>query len=46
MYGKNSYVCKIISVFMNCDKMVGPQFEEGLANLGKVVTPTAAEVAR
>lgn len=37
MYGKNSYVCKLISVFMNIDKMIGPQFEEGLAELGKVV---------
>ena len=45
MYGKNGFMGKLVSVFMNCDKMVGPQFEEGLANLGRVVTTTAA-VAR
>jgi hypothetical protein len=37
MYGKNNFLGKAVSLFMNCDKMVGPQFEEGLANLGKVV---------
>jgi hypothetical protein len=28
---------KLVSLFVDCDKMVGPQFEEGLANLGKTV---------
>ena len=37
MSGKNNFVFKAVGLFMNCDKMVGPQFEEGLANLGKVV---------
>lgn len=39
MYGKNNFLGKLVSVFMNCDKMVGPQFEEGLANLGRVAAP-------
>jgi hypothetical protein len=33
MTGKNNFLSKAISLFMDCDKMVGPQFEEGLANL-------------
>src|SRR5262245_55819774 len=38
MYGKNNFMGKLFSLFMDCEKMVGPQFEQGLANLGKVVT--------
>lgn len=34
MYGKNNFLGKLVSVFMDCDKMVGPQFEQGLADLG------------
>lgn len=36
MYGKNNFLGKVVSVFMDCDKMCGPPFEEGLAALGKV----------
>ena len=36
MYGENNFLGKLVSVFMDCDKMVGPQFEQGLANLGAV----------
>ena len=42
MYGKNGFMGKLVSLFMDCDKMVGPQFEQGLADLGKVVTATAS----
>jgi hypothetical protein len=38
MYGKNNFMGKVMSVFMNCDKMCGPQFEKGLADLGAVAT--------
>jgi len=38
MYGKNGFMGKLFSLFMDCEKMVGPQFEQGLADLGKVVT--------
>lgn len=38
MYGKNGFVAKAFSLFMDCDKICGPQFEKGLANLGEVVT--------
>lgn len=37
MFGPAPYIAKVISLFMNCDKMVGPQFETGLANM-KAVT--------
>ena len=36
MYGKNNFMGKVVSLFMDCDKMCGPQFEQGLADLGKV----------
>src|SRR5215813_5379760 len=38
MYGKNGFMGKLVSLFMDCEKMVGPQFEQGLADLGKVTT--------
>ena len=37
MYGKNNFLGKVVSIFMDCDKMCGPPFEQGLADLGKVV---------
>ena len=37
MYGKNNYIGKLVSVFMDCEKMCGPPFEQGLANLKSVV---------
>ena len=42
MYGKNGFMGKLVSVFMDCDKMCGPPFEQGLANLGKIVTVAPA----
>jgi hypothetical protein len=36
MYGKNNFMGKLMSLFMDCDKICGPQFEKGLADLGKV----------
>lgn len=33
MYGKNNFIGKIIGIFMDCEKMVGPDFEQGLMNL-------------
>ena len=38
MYGRNRFMGKLFSLFMDCEKMVGPQFEQGLAELGKLVT--------
>lgn len=36
MSGKNSLAGKIFGLFMNCDTMVGGQFEKGLASLKSV----------
>ncbi len=38
MSGKKVFATKACGLFMNMDKMVGGQFEEGLANLAKVVS--------
>ena len=37
MYGKNNFMSKAIGLIMDCDKMVGDQFEKGLANLKSIV---------
>ncbi len=37
MYGKNNFKGKAIGLIMNCEKMVGGQFEKGLAALKSVV---------
>ncbi len=37
MAGKMNFVTKAIGLFMNCDKMVGDQFEKGLANMKAIV---------
>jgi hypothetical protein len=42
MYGKNNFMGKLVSLFMDCDKMCGPQFEQGLADLCKVATATSS----
>jgi hypothetical protein len=42
MYGRNGFMGKLMSLFMDCDKMCGPQFEQGLADLAKVVGAAAA----
>jgi len=36
MSGTNSFIGKAVSLLMNCDKMVGEQFEKGLALLKSV----------
>jgi uncharacterized protein YndB with AHSA1/START domain len=36
MDGQQPFIGKLMGVFMNIDKMVGGQFEEGLANLKRV----------
>jgi hypothetical protein len=37
MSGKNNFASKAFVLLMNCDKMIGGQFEKGLENLGSVV---------
>ncbi len=40
MSGITNYMGKLISVFIDCEKMVGDQFSEGLIKLKKVVEET------
>jgi hypothetical protein len=42
MYGKNNFMGKLISLFMDCDKICGPQFEQGLADLGKLAAASSS----
>jgi hypothetical protein len=50
MSGKNDFMGKAVSLFMDCDAMIGGQFEKGLANMKAIVeaepptTTTAAVV--
>ena len=41
MTGKNNFIGKAVSLFMDCEKMVGPDFEKGLANLKAVAEAKA-----
>ncbi len=42
MYGENKFMGKLVSLFMDCEKMCGPEFEKGLAGLGKIVAAPAS----
>ena len=37
MSGKNSFMGKLIGLFMNCEKMVSQQYDKGLANIKEIV---------
>ncbi len=47
MRGRSPFMAKVMGLFMNCDDMVGKQFDEGLVKLKTLVeaqpTPVAAE---
>jgi hypothetical protein len=36
MNGEKNFIFKAMGLFMSCDKMLGPQFEKGLAQLKKI----------
>jgi len=38
MTGRNHFMAKAFNVLVNVDRMVGGQFEQGLANLGSVIS--------
>jgi Polyketide cyclase / dehydrase and lipid transport len=42
MFGKNNFVSKAMGLIVNCDKMVGGDFEKGLASL-KSIAETAVK---
>jgi hypothetical protein len=37
MSGKNNFIGRAFCMFMNMDKMVGSQFEKGLADMKSIV---------
>jgi hypothetical protein len=37
MYGPQPFIGKLMSLFIDCDKMCGDQFEKGLKNLEGIV---------
>jgi hypothetical protein len=41
MSGKSNYMSKVFSLIINCDQMVGKDFEKGLASLKSVVESAA-----
>jgi hypothetical protein len=43
MIGPRSYLSKLAGLIMNLDKMIGGQFEEGLANLKRVSEASSVE---
>jgi hypothetical protein len=40
MTGTNNFMAKAIHLFMNMDKMIGGQFEKGLAEMKSIVEAT------
>jgi len=40
MFGPQPYLMKVMGLFINCEKMVGKDFEAGLANLKTIVEKT------
>jgi carbon monoxide dehydrogenase subunit G len=43
MAGKNGFMGKAIGLFMDCEKMVGDQYEKGLANMQAIVEAKPAQ---
>jgi len=41
MSGKNNFMAKAVGLFMDCDTMIGGQFEQGLANIKSLAESTA-----
>jgi hypothetical protein len=45
MSGPQPYLGKLMSVFIDCEKMCGKQFEQGLANLRKLSEQKSLQAA-
>ena len=43
MDGKNPFIVKVVGQFIDMDKMIGKDFEEGLMNLKALVEPPPEE---
>jgi hypothetical protein len=46
MHGPSPFMSKLVGVFLDMDRMVGKDFEMGLANLKTVAERRAAEAGR
>ena len=46
MAGKNNFMTKAIGLFMDCEKMVGDQYDKGLANMKAIVEAEPAQLKR
>lgn len=44
MYGPQTFMGKAMSLVMNCEKMCGPQFEQGLIDMGKAASAPATQL--
>lgn len=42
MFGESKFICKAMGLFMNMDKMIGGDFEKGLAGLKRIAEAGAA----
>lgn len=42
MFGQANFISKAMGLFMNCEKMIGGQFEQGLADMKSIAEATAA----
>ena len=45
MSGEKNFIAKAMGLIMNCDKMIGSQFEKGLANMKNIVEGTSKTTA-
>ncbi len=43
MFGKNNFMSKMFSLIVDCDKMVGKDFEKGLASLKTIIETTKSQ---
>lgn len=43
MFGKNNFMSKAFGLFMNCDKMIGGDFEKGVAQMKSVAEAAAKQ---
>jgi hypothetical protein len=46
MTGEKNFLSKAVGLFMDCDKMMGGEFEKGLAQLKKLSETSGATVAQ
>jgi hypothetical protein len=44
MHGEQPFLGKIVTVFMDCDEMVGSEFDKGLASLKALVERQSAQL--